>query len=186
MKLILLTCANSAVTDTATNNVSLFHVIEELQSPSFPMLLPSFTIVSILQRESGDRKKTLLHYRLKLGRKTLVELPLEIIFEGKKRHRTTGIVNGLTIPQPGILKAELRLKNRILGSWSIEVSHTGQTASFTPPAPVKKKITVKQAAVSPATPKTRKAGKKSTRKPKPTATATPKTRKAGKKRSRKP
>lgn len=165
MKLIFLTCANSAVTDTATNNVSLFHVIEELQSPSFPMILPSFTIVSILQRESGDRKKTLLHYRLKLDRQTLVELPLEITFGGQKRNRATGIVNGLTIPQPGILKAELRLKNKTLGSWSIEVSHTGQKATFIPPAPVKKSVKVKQVVVSPATPKTRKAGKKSTRKP---------------------
>lgn len=180
MKVILFTCVKLAVTDATTNALSLFQVMEELQTPSFPLAIPSFTIVIILERERGDRKKTLLHYRLKLGRQTLVELPLEINFLGRKRYRNHGVVHGLTIPQPGTLKAEIRLKNRTLGSWSIEVSHTGQTASLTPTIPVK------QAANAPTTPKTRKAGKKSARKPKAAVRTTPKTRKTGKKGSRKP
>lgn len=166
MKLLLHVCATSSANDRETNQVSLFNVVEEMHVPSFPIVIPSLTIVSLLKREKGDRTKQNLQVRFTLGRKVIADLPFEVDFQKGPRCRHNAEVRGLMIPSPGILKIGLRYKDKPMGSaWPIDVIDTG-------------KATIEQPKGPPTAPTTRKTKKKSPGKRPPSTRSASKTNKA--------
>ena len=162
MKLLFHLCAISSAIDITTNQVSLFNLLEQMNVASFPVVIPSITIISSLEREKGDRTKLDLQIRFTLGRKVIAEFPFEADFQKGLRHRNTAEVRGLMIPGPGILKIGLRYKDKPMGSaWSIDVIGIGEA-------------TLEETKARPAKPATRK---KSTEKRRISARPAPKANK---------
>ena len=147
MKLLLHVCATSVSNDKVSNQLSLFNVVEQMNVASFPAVIPSISIVSLLEREKGDRTKQNLAIRFTLGHNVLTNLPFEISFQEGPRCRHTAEVRGLMIPGPGILQVGLRSKDKPVGSaWSIEVIDTGEATLAKAEAPPTKPATRKKSA----------------------------------------
>ncbi len=176
MKLLFFTCAKFYSVDMATNAISVFNVLEQISSPTFPVVMPSFATVTMLAREPDEPEKQTLQIRFTLDRKKLADLAVEANFQGGLRHRSIGEYAGLTIPKPGMLQVALRFNNKTHGTWMIEIKSSDKP-SVTLAA---------QQAATPPKPKAKKAKKKSSRKLRAATAGTPKARKGGKKSSRKP
>jgi hypothetical protein len=54
MKTTFFACAQGAVVDQRTNAISLFNLIEELQSPVFPFVIPNISLAMTFQREADE------------------------------------------------------------------------------------------------------------------------------------
>ena len=157
----------------------------------------------MLTRKPNEPQKYTVQIRFTLDRKKLVDLPISVDFQNGLRHRNLAQVSGLTVFKPGVLRAALRFNNKILGTWMIEITDTGQTPHITPitkqaitqqaptpPKPKAKKAKKKSSRIlrapAPSKPKAKKAKKKSSRKLRAATAGTPKARKGGKKSRRKP
>lgn len=141
--------------DAATNVLSVIQILEQFNFPTFPRVIPQFTVVSMLTREPNEPQKNTIQIRFTLDRKKLVDLPLSVDFQTGLRHRSLGDISGLTVPKAGVLRAALRYNNKTLGTWVIEITDTGQKPQITP---------VVQQPAPPPKSKAKKAKKKSSRK----------------------
>lgn len=125
MRLLLTTCADSGSIDTTTNRLSIFNVIEEIQSALFPSTLPSLSLILALEKnkdESDDVSLTLIGT---LNSADLFNFPLEASFDGKKRLRVIANLQGIPLDAPGRLIISVKDKNKSLGIWPIEVLSVG-------------------------------------------------------------
>jgi len=143
VELILLTCAESCVIDLKTNRLSIFHVMEQIGSPTFPLALPKFTLVVMLSKTRREPQKVLLPIHFTLDKQSLANLHFELDFQDKIRARGIAEIQGLVIPGPGKLQATLKYKNEELGIWEIQADYTGKP-KLVP------KASASAAAVSPA------------------------------------
>ena len=55
MKVQLFICAESVSLDLRKNSVSAFHIIEEINSPSFPLFTQPFSVVAMIDRTINNR-----------------------------------------------------------------------------------------------------------------------------------
>ena len=53
-RLLFLAASLSTSVDQRTNQLSLFHLVEQFNPDRFPAVLPYFEVVCLWQRESGD------------------------------------------------------------------------------------------------------------------------------------
>jgi len=63
-KLLFLSCSQLVSIDKITNNLSVYHIIEQLNIPSFPFIFPQIFITSLWQRSSGEEN---LEFELKIS-----------------------------------------------------------------------------------------------------------------------
>ena len=54
IKLKLLFCAKAVIRDAATNEISVFGIIEEITPAGLPLLVPSFAVLAVFERDEGD------------------------------------------------------------------------------------------------------------------------------------
>ncbi len=61
MKLEFLLCAELASVDKSTNRLSIFNIMDELSTPSFPSLVPQLAVVSTFTRKKKKKKSKIVH-----------------------------------------------------------------------------------------------------------------------------
>jgi len=119
--------AENVIRDEVTNNISLINLIEEVNASGFPVYLAKVAILAIFERSShvveGAKE---LNLKLHINRTELANTTLRIDFKDKKRNRTIISVNGLAIPHPGVLKAQIYYNNKRISSYTIEVKKIGE------------------------------------------------------------
>lgn len=131
MKLVFLTCAQSTAVDASTQRLSLFHIVEQIQSATFPASLQGLVLVAMFAKETGDGDNASLRLKIVLGDAVLIETPVAFSFQGRTKGRVLAAINGLAIPGPGILSFILLSgSGGQIGSWEAAVEESVPAASI--------------------------------------------------------
>jgi hypothetical protein len=131
MRLLLLTCAETCVLDQLTNRASLFNLLEEIVTPTFPVALYSAAIFSLWERDESEPDAE-ARLTVKLNTHELMQAPMALAFQGKLRCRVLLTVHGLVVSEPGNLVFEVASGGSVVGTWTAliqSVSQAGQAAA---------------------------------------------------------
>src|ERR1700689_3033427 len=108
MKAKLFLCCESCSVDVRRNSLSLFHVIEEINSPSFPTIIPRLTLALFLDREASESNRVVGQVEIKSNELRIAGGPLVAVFHDKLTCRAVLEFQGFMIPAPGRLVASFR------------------------------------------------------------------------------
>ncbi len=126
MELRLLLCCETSVVDARSNNLSVVNIVEELSSPSFPVVVPKLSVIILLARQEDEPQLVSARLRLALADQTLFERGLELSFQYRTRVRQLVDMHGLVLPSPGTLRVSLFVGDQEMGRWLIEIKSIGQ------------------------------------------------------------
>ena len=126
MRVRFVTCAESVSLDARRNALSLFHLIEEMTVPAFPVVIPQLSIVALFERAEDEPELADLTVRIVLNEQEIFRGPIDLRFAGHLRMRWLTDVRGLVIPSPGTLAFIIYAGAQELGAWTISVLNIGQ------------------------------------------------------------
>jgi hypothetical protein len=128
MQARLLTCSESISIDTRRNSVSLFHLLEQFNSPFFPTVVPQMSIFMLIERSSDEPSEpTAGSLRIVLNEQELYRGPIELRFGEHLTAKYVSDVRGLVIPQPGLLRFIVTFgEQHSPQEWSVPIIHIGQ------------------------------------------------------------
>jgi len=128
MKAVYMLCADGVVVDRRTNNVSLFNMMEEINSVGFPLLISKLYAVCLINREANDDDITEAVFEFKLDNQMLLKTNTNINFQHKQKTRAVLEVSGLVIPVPGTLKISLLKDEDVISRNEIVINKIDQTS----------------------------------------------------------
>ncbi len=134
MKVHYIACAQSSSLDAKTNQLSLFHLLDEIGAAAFPLVLPSICVAALFEREAEDAPVQSFVLAVTLEGKLVASFSLSADFTRARRTRTVNTVQGLSLPGPGIATISLLQKTRVLATWQAVVV---QEKRAQPSAPAK-------------------------------------------------
>lgn len=109
--------ADSVAIDRLSNRLSVFHIYEQLRATAFPVFLPSFVLVALLERELSDSDAPQATLRIKLDDDVLFEQRLEVNFGNERLTRAVSHFQGMVIPRQGDIRAELQVGEDLFQSY---------------------------------------------------------------------
>jgi hypothetical protein len=119
MRVKLFVCAQSCALDSRTNSVSIFHVLEEIRVPGYPIVLTPLAIVALLELDEGEPINPEIELRVFLGNQQLYAGPFQTNFQVRRLSRTVAEFNGFVIPAPGTLRVQLHSAGHDIVSWEV-------------------------------------------------------------------
>lgn len=119
-------CAENIIRDAATNNISFINLIENINSPGFPLFIQKFMVFNLIERTGKDSEQIDCELKIAINDKDLIKQPLSLNFQDKMKIRSIVDIDGLTIPNPGILRVILSYKEKSLGAYEISVNKVGK------------------------------------------------------------
>jgi hypothetical protein len=132
----LFLCCDSAALDARLNTISAFHIAEQLNAASFPVVIPRLSVIGLFAREETDPSRNQLQLQIHLGPQQLFAGPLHVDFMQGLLARTIFEVQGLVVTAPGSLRFDLRNGDAAVASWVMMVNQVGQPeAQMVFPAP---------------------------------------------------
>jgi hypothetical protein len=120
VELLLVTASEGISRDADTNAISVFGIVEDIQSPGFPLAL-DLNVLALIKRNEDEAEQP-VQWRALLNEQLLHEGPLNAKFQGKLRTRSILRLGGLVVPAPGVLAFEIMINGQPAGRWSIPVS----------------------------------------------------------------
>ena len=129
MKSVYMLCAEGVVVDRRTNNVSIFNMMEEINSVGFPLLINKLYAVCLINREANDEDTTEAHFEFKLDDKVLLNANTSINFQNRQKTRSVLEVSGLVIPVPGTLKVSLLKDEEVISCNEIAINKIDKTST---------------------------------------------------------
>ncbi len=130
MKIQYVACAASSSVDHKTNELSLFHVLDEVGAAAFPLQLPSLCVATLFEREPAEAQVQSYVMTISLDDALLASFSMQVDFVGGRRNRSVNTIKGLAIPAPGRVAIRILQKADVLAEWSL-VAYATATA----PAP---------------------------------------------------
>jgi len=129
MKTLLTTCVESFAVDQLTNRLSLFHIFDEINAASFPILVPSMTVVVFWEAEASDLVDGPLNFDIAISLDNDQLGKISGVFEmgGRSRGRHLATLNGVVIQKPGRLIFRVFVKEAETGYWDMPVNGVGIT-----------------------------------------------------------
>jgi len=121
MKASFFLCADTAVIDKSSSQISIFNVLEQINTPTFPVTLPQFSVVATMDREEDEDEIVELKLQWTLNGRKLLEMPVSLDFQGARRNHFVGQIRGLLVDEPGNLTAIFRLGPKRVGIWNIDI-----------------------------------------------------------------
>ncbi|MDM8550439.1 hypothetical protein QUF72_10190 [Desulfobacterales bacterium HSG2] len=122
---VLMLCGEGVIRDCETNHVSVFNILEQISSQTFPMLISKIAVLNILSKDDEDMDETTLFLRFACNKNELMKLPIRVKFGGKERTRSIYQIDGLVIPEPGKFGFQLLDKeDRMIAQYDINVNIT--------------------------------------------------------------
>ncbi len=130
-RLLFVGAALSTAVDQRSNQLSLFHMVEQFNPGRFPATLPYFEVVCLWQKETGDND-TRFEERVRMlspgGVEEVANFTVEFPLE-RMRHRAIVGFSGIKVNEPGFYEIEVcsRVKGEEewgdpKGSYFIQVS----------------------------------------------------------------
>lgn len=113
--------ANRVIVDSVSNQVSIIDLFEHLKSKEFPVLVPKLTFLFYVSREKNDAATHDLTLMCELDDKSIFEVSVRLEFKNEDTTRLVLGVDGLTLPNAGILKAKLMDKGVELGALDLAI-----------------------------------------------------------------
>jgi hypothetical protein len=131
-------CSTSSAVDAKTNRLSLFHVLDEISAPGFPLTLATICVASLFEREVEEDPLQIYNLAFSLNSALLASFPMQVEFHKARRNRAVNTIAGLSIPAPGMVLVSIVQKNRVLAQWPMPAIQTGGVSvgvspSSTPP-----------------------------------------------------
>jgi hypothetical protein len=123
--------ANRVIVDSISNQVSIIDLFEQLKAPSFPVLVPTLTLLYYLSRDQGDPTTKDLKVVCKLSDTEIFEVAVKVDFKGEESTRIVLGINGLTLTEPGMFQAYLMDQDVSLGVLDLAVEQSKTTDSDT-------------------------------------------------------
>ena len=119
--------------DREKNTLSIFEVLEQVNTTRLPAIIPEFCLVALFERAAEDVEDMVATFDFVLpsgGREALGEV--DVLFQGKKRNRLSWKIRGFPIKERGIYKFHLAWNSRdgqLIGETeiSLEVRATMET-----------------------------------------------------------
>lgn len=96
-------CAEGIVRDAATNSITAYNILEEVNAIGFPVVMPRLAIVVVVERGATDSAKQNARLRITLGDHELFSHELGLDFQEKFVSRAIISLQGLVIPAAGML-----------------------------------------------------------------------------------
>lgn len=121
IQLKLAVCAESVVRDAETNTVSVFNIIEDISTSSFPVGIPKLSALFMLERSARDPERVDCLVTLTRDDQEIGRVTIEGDFGGKLRTRVILFAQGVIIDEPGILTIALTVSGEAMGAWHIPV-----------------------------------------------------------------
>ncbi len=117
-KLLHSICSELISLDRITNNISIFNVLEDITSKSFPFVFPRFFITSSWQRKS-DEKNIEFEARIKFTnpKKELIKNITSKWQFTKPRHRHIALFLNIKFDIPGTYNFEIYLRKKGKKEW---------------------------------------------------------------------
>jgi hypothetical protein len=121
-----LVCAQSAIIEQGTNNLTIINIIDQIGSPVFPVGI-MLCVVGQLSRKKNEKENLSMRLVITIdGQKPpLTDEVLTLSFQEKLSTRIIAKMQPLIIPRPGKLVAQIVQKKRTFGSWTIQVDKIG-------------------------------------------------------------
>lgn len=137
MKTKFFLCADSTTIDSRTNTISAFHIYEEAQAASYPLVLPRLAILVSIEREPSESNTPPLSLQGNLADlPPLFTVPINVTFSSDKTTaRIVADINGLVIPAPGILHLSLLFNGESLATWDVKFNKGEPPVARTVPLP---------------------------------------------------
>jgi len=113
--------ADSISVDQTTNRMSVFHVLEEVHAPLFPIVIPRLAAVAHWNAEEGDVDRD---FQVRIIITSPDDQPKEFnqnFRMVRPRHRTIANFMGLPVQGPGVMTIEIRLNGEHKASHTIDI-----------------------------------------------------------------
>ena len=110
-----------AILDALTNQVTLVGILDDIVASGFPVVLPRYTIVFLLDRDPNDPPVPTGVTTIWLGQKKVAESELAADFEDKLHTRAFLTIQGFPVPEPGILRVALSIEGREVASFETHI-----------------------------------------------------------------
>jgi hypothetical protein len=126
--------SQSIAVDDATNYVSVLEILEQIQVPSFPKVIPQCVAVSLWRKEAGDEESD---FQLLLRITTPPDGVHEIRTNFRltaPRHRVIQRIQGLPITGEGQLRFEAIINGQHAADHIIDVQQAGVVDTIGSPA----------------------------------------------------
>jgi hypothetical protein len=121
---LFIVCESSAL-DARLQTLSAFHILEEVNAPGFPFVLPRLSIIAMLVREENDSDNPEVQIRTTIGDEQIFSSPLHVHFQNNQIFRTIADLFGFVVPAPGNLRFALRLGENEFASWEVKIEKVG-------------------------------------------------------------
>lgn len=86
-----------AVIDKRTNTLSIFNIIGEMTTESFPVVVPRLTVVMVFERKESEEEKPGVVLRIKQSGDKLFEAQVTVDFQGKLATRSILEIRALMV-----------------------------------------------------------------------------------------
>jgi len=131
MNCILSFSAEGIVRDVDTNNISAYNILEQLNSPGFPLFKQQVHYFAFLSREDAEPSNYDLNLVVSNNDQTLLEVPLTADFQDQLRNRQIVRIGGIAIPSPGQLIFRLLHGEQELSVYSVQITLVGEPEATT-------------------------------------------------------
>ena len=127
MEATLVVCASALSIDQRNNGLSLFNILEEINSPSFPTIIPYMAFIALMSREPNEPNVV---DDLVMS----IDIAGEPVFKGglnpadfQQRLYSRMIVDmqGIVVNKTGTMRVVLSRGEQDLGLWRIRVNNIG-------------------------------------------------------------
>lgn len=127
-------CAQSFAVDRVTNRLSLFNVLDAIQSQNFPVLIPEFVVVVLLTRELADPAQFDSEATFSLDDQVIARVPGQVGFQESVTSRHVIGLQSFPIAHPGQLQFRYSLPAGDPFVMSIAVTQPAAEAAGNPAA----------------------------------------------------
>jgi hypothetical protein len=123
VKVHYIACAKSSSVDNKTNQLSLFHILDEVGAAAFPLHLQSFCVAALFEREPEEAEVQSFVLAIHLNATLIASFTMQVDFTRSRRNRSVHTIQGLTIPAAGAVSITLTQKSRQLAEWRARAAH---------------------------------------------------------------
>lgn len=119
-------CAELASVDVFSNKISMFNIIEEINSPSFPVSVPSLAVIVGASKQENDPREINSRVIFEINGERIASYEMSFAFEDVESARAIGSVQGFFIPAPGQLVMRIETDAGELARWTVPCRQVGQ------------------------------------------------------------
>lgn len=104
----------------------MFHLVEQVNTPTFPFALPAFTIFMCAERVTGEGEIDPIKINISLNGESLATYDMDIRFDDADMARSIGTMYGFFVPFPGTLRVHAIQLGQEIALWEIPCNQIGQ------------------------------------------------------------